>query len=182
MPPRSALRPNGKIKTTLADRVRLEWSKFEAWLDTQRKEADVRIEGALHDLRLRMETTKRSLPKGFHPTLMKEYENEKRMIIDDKEERSVLVIRSRIEWEERLEKAGLKAEDWDPMTFAEQEAVRAALAGDSDEEEEEYVSGNELGPRHDTASHWNVSVLISKISSDLMDLAGDKHSSAHYPS
>jgi hypothetical protein len=164
MPPRSALRASGKSKVTLADRVRLEWSKFEIWLETQRKEADIRIDDALQDLRQRMEITKRGLPKGFHPTLMKEYENEKRMILDDREERAVLVMRSRVEWEERLGKAGLKAEDWDPMTFAEQDAVRAALAGDSDEEEEEeeYVSSNSLGSGQDTATHWNVSELISK--------------------
>ena len=108
MPPRPTLRPNGKSKMTLADKVRLEWARFDVWLESQRKDVDDRRgEKSLQELRQCMEATKRSLPKGFHPTLMKEYENEKYMIVNDREERAVLVMRSRVEWEERLQKAGL---------------------------------------------------------------------------
>jgi hypothetical protein len=49
MPPKSAIRASGKPKPkpkmTPADRVRLEWAGFEAWLAVQRKEVEV---GSLH--------------------------------------------------------------------------------------------------------------------------------------
>lgn len=138
MPPKSAVRASGKNKpkpkVTAADRVRLEWAGFEAWLDAQRKEVEVREEVRVQALRQQIESKKKTIPKGFHPTLMKDFEEGKEKIAY--EEGYGLIHRSRDEWERRLEKAGLKAEDWDPMTYAEQEAVRSALAGFSDDDEE----------------------------------------------
>jgi len=141
MPPKSAFRTTGtskpkpvaKAKVTPADRARLEWAAFDSWLSVQRKEAEVGKTVKLQELRVELESAKKTIPKGFHSTLMKGYEEKKIKIA--KAVQSELVLRSRDEWDERLEKAGLKAEDWDPMTYAEQEAVKAALAGDSDDED-----------------------------------------------
>ena len=146
MPPKSAIRTAGKPKPkpqpqlqpkvtlTPADRVRFQWATFETeWLSVQRKELEVKKTGKLQELRQQMESTKKTIPKGFHPTLMREYEERKQGVA--KEVEFELVLRSRDEWEERLDKAGLNAEDWDPMTSAEQETVRKALAGDSGDEE-----------------------------------------------
>lgn len=138
MPPKPAVRASGKSKLkpkiSLADRVRHEWAGFEVWLEGQRKQVDVQKEARVRALYQQIESKKRTLPKGFHPTLMKDFEDGKQKIAY--EEAYELVHRSRDEWEQRLEKAGLKAEDWDPMTLAEQEAVRSALAGLSDDEDD----------------------------------------------
>jgi hypothetical protein len=68
------------------------------------------------------------------------------------------VLRSRDEWDDRLGKAGLKAEDWDPMTYAEQEAVKAALAGDSDDED---YAPPEVPETVDSSSlHRNVGIIF----------------------
>ena len=138
MPPKPSVRANGKNKpkpkVTPADRVRLEWAGFETWLAAQRKEAEVQNEVRGRVLWQQIESKKRTLPQGFHPTLTKEFEEEMQKFAY--ETGSELVHRSRDEWERRLETAGLKAEDWDPMTLEEQEAVQSALAGLSDEEED----------------------------------------------
>ena len=134
MPPKpgkNKLKPKVPIP---GDRVRNEWAGFEVWLETQRKEVAVQKEVKVRALQQQTEAKKRTLPKGFHPTVMKDFEDGKQKIAY--EEDYELIHRSRDEWERRLEKAGLKAEDWDPMTLAEQEAVRSALAGLSDEDED----------------------------------------------
>lgn len=95
------------------------------------------LESTLFSLSQQTESKKKKLPKGFHATLVKEFEDAREKAVRDSERE--IVGRFRVEWEERLEKAGLRAEDWDPMTIAEQEAVRAALAGPSDDEEDEVV-------------------------------------------
>jgi hypothetical protein len=155
MPPKSAVRANGKSKAskaqpqaqpppqpkaTPADRVRLEWAGFEVWLSSQRKEVGGKKQIKLEELRQQIEFTKRTIPKGFHPTVMMGFEEKKEKVV--KEIEYELVLRSRDEWDERLDKAGLKAEDWDPMTFEEQEAVKAALASDEEENESEETSEN----------------------------------------
>lgn len=126
------------VAPTPADKVRLEWAQFETWIAAQRKDASVTRESELSAAKQQMETKKRSLPKGFHATLMKDYEDGRQKIIRASER--LLVDRFRVEWEERLEKAGLNVEDWDPMTPVEQEAVRSALEGPSDEEEDHTAS------------------------------------------
>lgn len=161
MPPKSAFRTSGKPKpapkptVTPADKVRHEWAAFETWLSIQRREAAVGVAAKLQELRQQMESTKKTVPKGFHPTLMKEYEESKQGV--GKEVEYGLVLRSRDEWDQRLETAGLKAEDWDPMTVAEQEAVRAALAGDSDDED--YVAHETFETVNSSVMHHNVGII-----------------------
>jgi hypothetical protein len=164
MPPKSAFRTTGtskpkpvaKAKVTPADRARLEWAAFDSWLSIQRKEAEVGKTVKLQELRLELESAKKTIPKGFHSTLMKGYEEKKIEIA--KAVQSELVLRSRDEWDERLEKAGLKAEDWDPMTYAEQEAVKAALAGDSDDED---YAPHEIPETVDSSAlHRNVGIIF----------------------
>jgi hypothetical protein len=164
MPPKSAFRTTGsskpkpvaKAKVTPADRARLEWAAFDSWLSIQRREAEVDKTAKLQELRLELESAKKTVPKGFHATLMKGYEEKKKEIA--KGVQFELVLRSRDEWDDRLEKAGLKAEDWDPMTYAEQEAVKAALAGDSDDED---YAPPEVPETVDSSSlHRNVGIIF----------------------
>ncbi|KZP23426.1 hypothetical protein FIBSPDRAFT_858364 [Athelia psychrophila] len=123
---------------TPADKVRREWAQFEGWVAAQRKEAAGARESELLMAKQQMEMKKRGLPRGFHSKLVKEFENTKRKA--ERASERVLADRFLAEWEARLGRAGLNLEDWDPMTPADQEAVRSVLEGPSDDEADEAAA------------------------------------------
>ena len=144
-PSRAAIRQPPPIqraasaKPSLADQVRREWRFFEEWLAELRQEAGQAKSKALQELRQSLELSKKSYPKGYHNALMSQFEVKKQQILDEMGEGPDFFSVVRSEWDERLERAGLKVEYWDPMTPEEQRAVLMALGGDI-EEEEHYPS------------------------------------------
>ena len=122
-------------KSSLADQVRREWKLFEEWLAELRQEANQAKSKALQELRQSLEVSKKSYPKGYHNALMNQFEVKKREILDEMGESPEFFHMVRTEWDERLERAGLKVEYWDPMTPEEQRVVQIALGGDTEEEE-----------------------------------------------
>lgn len=113
-----------------SDRVRLEWIKFEVWLESEHKQLDIQRGAALREIKLRLDSSRRD------PTLTRGYEEEKEKLLDPMHDLETLSLRFQAEWHRRLAKSGLKAEDWWPMTPDEQKAVRAAFDVDASKEKQ----------------------------------------------
>ncbi|KAI0367183.1 hypothetical protein BV20DRAFT_1054995 [Pilatotrama ljubarskyi] len=148
--PASAARPAPAQKRTFtrSDRVRAEWHDFEAtWVRTNQSQ----IERELDELFKAAERTSRAKGKGGTPSGMDK-------IVSQMQRDFALAARD--EWEARLQRAGLQAEDWTDMTLEEMIAVEQVLSyDDSDSEPGVYAQ----------ARHGSVADSISSGSTVVAD-------------
>ena len=116
-PVRGAPAPVQRRVITRSDRVRAEWQEFERqWVTPRQAE----VERQLDDLIRVAEQNSRVKGAAF----------DRNPLVNDF--RRDFVMNARVEWETRLEKVGLVAEDWMDMTPEEMLAVEQALMCEED--------------------------------------------------
>ncbi|KAI0353384.1 hypothetical protein OH77DRAFT_1522573 [Trametes cingulata] len=119
--PRTA--PAQKRTFTRSDRVRAEWHDFEAaWVRPRQSQ----IEQELEELFKAAERTIRTKGKGGTPNGMDKIVNQMQRDF---------ALAARDEWDARLQRAGLQAEDWTDMTLEEMISVEQVLAYEDSESE-----------------------------------------------
>ncbi|KAK7455081.1 hypothetical protein VKT23_010952 [Stygiomarasmius scandens] len=112
-----------------SDRVRQLWTEFELWHAAQRLLINQRVSDALRELDLKWRV---SSPKNR--ISQKDLEERKTMTrLEIEKTFSGNMVR--LEWQRRLDRAGLQSDAWNDMTETEQRKVEAILGADMDPSE-----------------------------------------------
>ncbi|KAK7450997.1 hypothetical protein VKT23_012674 [Stygiomarasmius scandens] len=109
-----------------SDRVRQLWTEFELWHAAQHLAIEQRVDDALRelDLKWRIASPKNRISK----TDLDERKTMARLEI----EKTLSGNTVRLEWQRRLDRAGLQSDAWNNMTVTERRKVEAILGADMD--------------------------------------------------
>jgi len=109
-----------------SDRVRQLWTEFELWHAAQHLAIEQRVDDALRelDLKWRIASPKNRISK----TDLDECKTMARLEI----EKTLSGNTVRLEWQRRLDRAGLQSDAWNDMTVTERRKVEAILGADMD--------------------------------------------------
>ncbi len=118
-PPPKPAPPPPAPKPTPSSRLRQEWQSFEIWLSARRADRDKRVSERIKEL-MSQKAKNRSQRQAV-PTSNQDIGRFEAGLNQE------LAEQARLEWLDRLSKAGLNEEDWLDITPAEMQAVEAAF-------------------------------------------------------
>jgi hypothetical protein len=123
-----------------AERIRHEWYELQPWLEKMRDEEESRRKKEFEDLRQATERRIQTQGSRSDPvsTIQADFERENAVIWDEREYR--IMSRGSQEWKLRLQRAGLKMEQWIDITEEENKEVAAVIWGTGNEYEEASIA------------------------------------------